>query len=167
MRALNARHVFGNVALVASPSETKKEARLNGPAGLQLDDRDVATLATPASILLKRHAGHLIPPDPTPSNSSPNEALPEYSHYGNRWGNRRTSVRPCVSLFVRARGYKRLNAPRRALSSRTPTSRCRSATAGRRVRARESPPGAGRAATGTRVALRSRPLLPARQHVRP
>ena len=56
---------------------------------------------------------------------------------------------------------------RRALSSRTPTSRCRSATAGRRVRARESPPGAGRAATGTRVALRSRPLLPARQHVRP
>jgi hypothetical protein len=57
-------------------------------------------------------------------------------------------------------------APRRALSTRTPTSRCRSATAGRRVRARESPPGAGRAATGTRVALRSRPLLPARQHVR-
>jgi len=56
---------------------------------------------------------------------------------------------------------------RRALSSRTPTSRCRCATAGRRVRARESPPGAGRAATGTRAALRSRPLLPARQHVRP
>jgi hypothetical protein len=57
--------------------------------------------------------------------------------------------------------------PRRALSSRTPTSRCRSASAGRRVRARESPPGAGRAATGTRVALRSRPPLPARQHERP
>src|SRR3989441_6191455 len=31
--------------------------------------------------------------------------------------------------------------PRRALSRRTPTSRCRSAAAGRRVRARESPPG--------------------------
>jgi len=55
----------------------------------------------------------------------------------------------------------------RALSSRTPTSRCRCPTAGRQVRARESPPGAGRVATGTRVALRSRPLLPARQHVRP
>src|SRR6266704_829592 len=52
-------------------------------------------------------------------------------------------------------------------SSGTPTSRCRSVTAGRRVRARGSPPGAGRAATGTRVALRSRPLLPARRHVRP
>src|SRR5207248_10382396 len=50
--------------------------------------------------------------------------------------------------------------PRRALSSGTPTSRCRSATAGRRVRARESPPGAGRAAIGTRVALRPRPLPP-------
>ena len=58
-------------------------------------------------------------------------------------------------------------APRRALSSGTPTSRCRSATAGRRVRARGLPPGAGRAATGTRVALRSRPLLPARRHARP
>ena len=58
-------------------------------------------------------------------------------------------------------------APRRALSSQTPTSRCRSATAGRRVRARESPLGAGHAATGTRVALRPRPRLPARQHVRP
>lgn len=57
--------------------------------------------------------------------------------------------------------------PRRALSSQTPTSRCRSATAGRQVRARESPLGAGHAATGTRVALRSRPRLPARQHVRP
>src|SRR3989454_11210672 len=33
--------------------------------------------------------------------------------------------------------------PRRAPSSGTPTSRCRSATAGRRVRARGSPPGAG------------------------
>src|SRR5258708_38914570 len=54
-----------------------------------------------------------------------------------------------------------------ALISRTPTSRCHSATAGRQVRARESPRGAGRAATGTRVALRSRPLLPAMQHVRP
>ncbi len=55
----------------------------------------------------------------------------------------------------------------RALNSRTPTSRCRSATAGRRVRARESPPGAARAATGIRVALRRRPLLPARRHARP
>ena len=53
------------------------------------------------------------------------------------------------------------------LSSRTPTSRCRSATARRRVQARESPPGAGRAATGTRVALRFRPLLPARRRARP
>ena len=58
-------------------------------------------------------------------------------------------------------------APRRALSSRTPTSRWRCATAGRRGRARGSPPGAGRAATGTRVARRSRPFLPARRHVRP
>jgi len=54
-----------------------------------------------------------------------------------------------------------------ALSGRTPTSRCRSATAGRRGRARGSPPAVGRAATGTRVALRSGPLLPVRQHVRP
>ena len=54
-------------------------------------------------------------------------------------------------------------APRRALSSRTPTSRRRSATAGRRARGRESPPGAGRAATGTRAAPRHRP----RPHGRP
>ena len=60
-----------------------------------------------------------------------------------------------------------LQAPRRALSSRTPTSRCRSATAGRQVRARESPPGAGHAATGIRAARRPRLRLPARQHVRP
>ena len=58
-------------------------------------------------------------------------------------------------------------ARRRALSSQTPTSRCRSATAGRQLRARESTLGAGRAATGTRVALRRRARLPARQHVRP
>jgi hypothetical protein len=57
--------------------------------------------------------------------------------------------------------------PRRALSSQTLTSRSRSATAGRQVRARESPPEAGHAATGTQVALRPRPRLPARQHVRP
>ncbi|MBA4866727.1 hypothetical protein H1V43_36615 [Streptomyces sp. PSKA54] len=56
---------------------------------------------------------------------------------------------------------------RRALSSQTPTSRCRSTIAGRQVRARESPPGAGRAATGTRVALRPRSCLLARQRVRP
>jgi hypothetical protein len=30
MRALNARHVFGNVALGASPSETKKKPNLTG-----------------------------------------------------------------------------------------------------------------------------------------
>src|SRR5229473_4974180 len=54
-----------------------------------------------------------------------------------------------------------------ALSSRTPTSRCRSVSAGRRGRARESPPGDGRAATGTRVSLRFRPLLPKPQHGRP
>ena len=59
-----------------------------------------------------------------------------------------------------------LAAPR-PLSSQTPTSRCRSATAGRRARARESPPGVGHAAIGTRVALRHRSRLPARQHVRP
>jgi len=58
-------------------------------------------------------------------------------------------------------------ASRRALSSQTPTSGCRSATSGRQARARESPPGAGHAAIGTRVALRPRPRLPARQHVRP
>ena len=57
--------------------------------------------------------------------------------------------------------------PRRVLSSRTPTSSCRCATAGRRGRAREWPPRAGHAATGTRVALRRRPRLPGRQHVRP
>ena len=56
---------------------------------------------------------------------------------------------------------------RRALSSQTPTSRCRSAAADRQARARESPPGAGHAATGTRVALRPRPRLRTRQHVRP
>src|SRR3982075_964277 len=47
-------------------------------------------------------------------------------------------------------------APGGALSSRTPTSRCRSATAGRRVRARQSPPAASRAVTGIRVVLRER-----------
>jgi hypothetical protein len=56
---------------------------------------------------------------------------------------------------------------RRTLSRQTPTSRGRSATAGRQVRARESPPGAGHAATGTRVALHRRPRLPARPHVPP
>ena len=56
---------------------------------------------------------------------------------------------------LRARCVCERRWPRRALSSRTPTSRCRSATAGRRVRARESPPGAGHTATGTRVALRN------------
>ena len=58
-------------------------------------------------------------------------------------------------------------APQRAFSSQTPTSRCRSATAGRPVRARESALRAGHAATGTRVALRPRLCLAARHHVRP
>jgi hypothetical protein len=57
--------------------------------------------------------------------------------------------------------------PTRALSSQTPTSRCRSATAGRPVRARESSPGAGRAATGIRAGLRLRPRLAAQRHARP
>jgi membrane-associated phospholipid phosphatase len=53
------------------------------------------------------------------------------------------------------------------LSRRRPTSRYRSAPAGRRAPARESPPGASHAATGTRVALLPRLHRPARQHVRP
>ncbi len=53
------------------------------------------------------------------------------------------------------------------LSTQTPTSRCRFATAGRRARDRESPPGVGHAAIGTPVALRHRSRLPARQHLRP
>lgn len=53
------------------------------------------------------------------------------------------------------------------LSSRTPTSRCRCATSGHQVRARGSPPEAGRAATGTRVVLRSRSRLPVPLHVLP
>ncbi len=52
-------------------------------------------------------------------------------------------------------------------SSQTPTSRWRCAAAGRQVRARGSRLGAGHAATGTPVALRPPPRLPARQHVRP
>src|SRR5205823_10754942 len=43
--------------------------------------------------------------------------------------------------------------------SRTPTSRSRFANADPPGRVRESPPVAGRAATGTRLALRRRPLL--------
>src|SRR4051812_28236851 len=53
------------------------------------------------------------------------------------------------------------------LSSRTPTSRCRSAAAGRRARGRGSPQGAGRVATGTPVAPRGRSRHPVRRHVRP
>ncbi len=45
-------------------------------------------------------------------------------------------------------------AHRRPLSSQRLTSRCRSANAGRQARVRESPPGAGHAASGTRVARR-------------
>ncbi len=50
---------------------------------------------------------------------------------------------------VGADGRSPGRAPPRPLSSRTPTSRCRCATSGRRARARESPPGAGHAASGT------------------
>ena len=53
------------------------------------------------------------------------------------------------------------------LLRRTPTSRYRSAPAGPRARAPESPPGVGHAAIGTRVALRYRSRLSARTHVRP
>ena len=58
-------------------------------------------------------------------------------------------------------------AARRALSNRTLTSRRHSATADRQVRARGLPPGAGHAATGTRVVLRPRPHRLARQLERP
>ena len=57
--------------------------------------------------------------------------------------------------------------PSRRASSQTRASRCRSAAAGRPGRARGSSPGAGHAATGTRVARRPRPRPPARQPVRP
>src|SRR5207244_9183234 len=80
-------------------------------------------------------------------------------------------------LLVRGRsGRQRVNValttltvlvPGRALSSRTPTNRCRAESAGHRGRARESPPEAGRAATDTRVSLRFRALLPERQRGRP
>jgi hypothetical protein len=53
------------------------------------------------------------------------------------------------------------------LSRRRPTSRYRSAPAGRRAPARESRPGAGHAATGTPGAPLPRLHRPARQHVRP
>jgi hypothetical protein len=50
------------------------------------------------------------------------------------------------------------------LSSRTPTSRFRCATADRQAQARESHPEAGRAATGTHDAPRPHPRPSARQH---
>ena len=53
------------------------------------------------------------------------------------------------------------------ISSRTPTSRGRSAAAGRRVRARGPPPEVGRVATGTRLSPHARPRLPARRRARP
>jgi hypothetical protein len=68
---------------------------------------------------------------------------------------------------VRWTGLRAVLARRRAFSSRTLTSRSRSATAGRQVRARGLPPGAGHAATGTQIALRPRSRPPARQHVLP
>ena len=55
----------------------------------------------------------------------------------------------------------------RVLNNQTLTSRCRSAAAGRQVRARESSAGARHAATDTRVALLPHPRLPAPQRVRP
>ena len=83
-----------------------------------------------------------------------------------RWRMDRTRSHRASQLTSSARcAGERCWRPRRALSSQTPTSRCRSAAAGRRGRARESPPGAGHAATGTRAALR--PRRPARQLVRP
>jgi hypothetical protein len=68
---------------------------------------------------------------------------------------------------IRWTGLGAVLAPRRALSSQTLTSRSRSATAGRQVRARESTPEAVHAATGTQVALRPRSRLSARQPVLP
>ena len=55
----------------------------------------------------------------------------------------------------------------RELRSQTLTSRCRSAIVGRQVQVPESAPEAGRAATGTRVALLPRARLPARWRGRP
>src|SRR5688500_31359 len=54
-----------------------------------------------------------------------------------------------------------------AFVRRTPPSRSRSAAAGRRARARGSPPGAERAATGTRIAPRPRPRPPAPRRAPP
>ena len=77
-----------------------------------------------------------------------------------------------VELDESAHGVRSMSlwavlAPRRAVSSRTLTSRRRSATAGRQVRARESHPGAGHAATDIPVVLRRRPHRLARQRGRP
>jgi membrane-associated phospholipid phosphatase len=82
---------------------------------------------------------------------------------------RRTAARMArAALVVVACAVTALRSRASALlSRRRPTSRYRSATAGRRAPARESPPGAGHAATGTRVARLPRLHLPARQHARP
>lgn len=56
---------------------------------------------------------------------------------------------------------------RRSVSSRRPTSKCRYACAGHRGRARGSRLGAGLAATGTHLALQSRPRRRARRLGRP
>jgi len=74
----------------------------------------------------------------------------------------RTSKSTASAWWAWGRSWRR-----GALNCQTLTSRFRFATAGRQVRARESPPEAGHAATGTRVGLRPRSHLPARQHVRP
>ena len=109
----------------------------------------------------------LLPLPAPPTRARPAEEAPRDTLSQGEPRARREGLRRCACRRTDRCACWAVLAPRRALSSRTPTSRCRSATAGRRVRAREAPPGAGRAATGTRAALRSRPLLPARQHVLP
>jgi len=99
-------------------------------------------------------------PAPRSSACPPNQGAPRWPWTGHARMGRVSSRRPLDAPWA-------VLAPWRALSSQKPTSRCRSATAGRQVRARESPPGAGHAATGTRVAPRPRPRLPARPHERP
>src|SRR5690348_14174171 len=60
----------------------------------------------------------------------------------------------CVSSLLGSAGTRQL-----PISSRTPTSRCRFATADHPGQDRESPPAVGRAASGTRADLYSRPRL--------
>jgi len=81
-----------------------------------------------------------------------------------------SSVGLAAAALARWRGATVLSTTRQAgrpLSSQTLTSRCRSAPAGPQARAREWPPAAGHAATGTPVALRPRSRLRAPKHVLP